>query len=189
MVGTRNSSKEDLVQLSRQTGASIGSFEQTAAFGELLVLCTKGTGAHNALRLAKADNLLSKIIIDTTNPIASQPPDSGVLRFTTTLDWSLMEDLQKEFPQARFVKAFSSVGSTLMYQPRFKGVKPSMFICGDDANAKKTVGEILASFGWETEDMGAAASARAIEPLAMLWCLPGFLHNEWNHAFKLLKQS
>jgi len=62
-----------------------------------------------------------------------------------------------------------------------------MFICGNNEAAKKKVGSILERFGWETEDMGAVESARAIEPLCMLWCIPGFLKNQWSHAFKLLK--
>lgn len=62
-----------------------------------------------------------------------------------------------------------------------------MFICGNDEKAKKVVGEILVQFGWETADMGTVEAARAIEPLCMLWCIPGLLRNEWRHAFKLLK--
>ncbi len=74
-----------------------------------------------------------------------------------------------------------------MVDPNFPGGKPTMFICGNDEAAKKSVTKILDEFGWETADMGSAESARAIEPLCMLWCLPGFLRNEWTHAFKLLK--
>jgi predicted dinucleotide-binding enzyme len=98
-----------------------------------------------------------------------------------------MEDLQKLAPKAKFVKAFNSVGNAQMYKPVFKEGKPTMFICGDDAAAKKQVTEILDRFGWETEDMGAVEGARAIEPLCILWCIPGFLRNQWTHAFKLLK--
>jgi len=61
-----------------------------------------------------------------------------------------------------------------------------MFICGNDPAAKKTVSGILDQFGWETADMGAVEAARAIEPLCMLWCIPGFLRQDWVHAFKLL---
>jgi predicted dinucleotide-binding enzyme len=73
-----------------------------------------------------------------------------------------------------------------MVHPRFSGGKPAMFICGNDEAAKKTVSGILDQFGWETADMGEAEAARAIEPLCMLWCIPGFLKNDWKHAFKLL---
>ena len=99
-----------------------------------------------------------------------------------------MEQLQAEFPEGRFVKAFNSVGNAFMINPDFGGIKPSMFICGNDADAKNQVTAINDDFGWETEDMGAVEAARAIEPLCMLWCIPGFLRNEWMHAFKLLKK-
>jgi predicted dinucleotide-binding enzyme len=65
--------------------------------------------------------------------------------------------------------------------------KPSMFICGNNDEAKNAVKNILEQFGWETEDMGKAEAARAIEPLCMLWCIPGFLKGQWTHAFKLIK--
>ena len=126
-------------------------------------------------------------MIDTTNPIAEAPPEDGVLRFTTSLDESLMEQLQHRFPDVNFVKAFNSVGNMFMVNPSFPGGKPSMFICGNNQEAKNEVQEILDLFGWETEDMGKAAGARAIEPLCMLWCIPGFLRNQWTHAFKLVK--
>ncbi len=110
-----------------------------------------------------------------------------MLKFFTNLDESLMERLQREFPGARFVKAFNSVGSARMVNPVFQGGKPTMFICGDEEAGKKTVATLLDQFGWETADMGKVEAARAIEPLCMLWCIPGFLRNEWMHAFKLLK--
>jgi predicted dinucleotide-binding enzyme len=97
-----------------------------------------------------------------------------------------MERLQKEFPDIRFVKAFNSVGNAFMVNPQFRGGKPTMFICGNDEAAKKTVSAIVDQFGWDVSDMGKAEGARAIEPLCMLWCIPGFLRNDWSHAFKLL---
>jgi predicted dinucleotide-binding enzyme len=111
---------------------------------------------------------------------------NGVLSFFTSLDDSLMERLQRAYPAARFVKAFNSVGHDAMVSPKFKGGKPTMFICGNDEAAKKAVTGILDQFGWETADMGKAEAARAIEPLSILWCIPGFLRNDWSHAFKLL---
>jgi predicted dinucleotide-binding enzyme len=112
---------------------------------------------------------------------------NGVLSFFTTLDDSLMERLQREFTGVRFVKAFNSVGNACMVNPKFKEGKPTMFICGNDDDAKRVVVGILDQFGWEIADMGKAEAARAIEPLCMLWCIPGFIRNEWMHAFKLLR--
>jgi predicted dinucleotide-binding enzyme len=155
----------------------------------LIVLAVKGSAAIEALRVAEVSSLVGKPVIDTTNPIAEAPPQNGVLKYFTTLDESLMERLQREFPDAHFVKAFNSVGNASMVDPEFEGGKPTMFICGNDDAAKKTVTTILDQFGWETVDMGKVEGARAIEPLCMLWCIPGFLRNDWTHAFKLLKKD
>lgn len=187
-LGTRTASK--LADWNKQNPkANIAGFAETAKFGELVVLAVKGSAALEALRAAGAVNLVSKTVIDATNPIADAPPSNGVLKFFTNLDESLMERLQREFKEARFVKAFNSVGSACMVNPKFKGGKPTMFICGNDEAAKKTVSGILDQFGWETADMGKAEAARAIEPLCILWCIPGFLRNDWSHAFKLLSDS
>jgi 8-hydroxy-5-deazaflavin:NADPH oxidoreductase len=185
MLGTRAPAK--LAEWATQNPQGrLGSFAEAAKFAELVVLAVKGTVAADALRAASAANLAGKPVIDATNPIADAPPSSGVLKFFTNLDESLMERLQREFGNIRFVKAFNSVGNACMVNPQFKGGKPTMFICGNDEAAKRTVSGILDQFGWETADMGKAEAARAIEPLCMLWCIPGFLHNEWIHAFKLL---
>jgi predicted dinucleotide-binding enzyme len=165
------------------------TFEQAAQSGEdIVVLCVKGTVAEEIIEKVKR-HLSGKTVVDTTNPIADAPPQNGVLKFFTSLDESLMERLQKIAPDAQFVKALNSVGSGLMINPNFgDNSKPTMFICGNNEDAKKKVYEILEKFGFEIEDMGKAESARAIEPLCILWCIPGFLRNEWTHAFKLLKK-
>jgi 8-hydroxy-5-deazaflavin:NADPH oxidoreductase len=188
MMGTRDHAK--LADWAKQNPKGrVGSFADTAKFAELAVLAVKGTVAADAVRAAGAANLAGKIMIDAANPIADAPPANGVLKFFTNLDESSMEKLQREFADARFVKAFNSVGSACMVNPQFEGGPPTMFICGNDEAAKKTVRGILDQFGWETADMGKAEAARAIEPLCMLWCIPGFLRNDWAHAFKLLIKS
>jgi 8-hydroxy-5-deazaflavin:NADPH oxidoreductase len=188
MLGTRNPAKEEVVKWQKDNAkGKTGTFEEAARYGELLVLCTGGSVATAAIGLAGINNFGSKVVIDTTNPIAHEPPVNGVLKFFTDINESLMEQTQRVIPNARLVKCFNSVGSAYMYKPSFNAGTPSMFICGNDKAAKKTVTDILTAFGWETEDMGSAEAARAIEPLCMLWCIPGFLHNKWSHAFKLLK--
>ena len=186
MVGTRDRSKlEDWA--SENPSARVGSFAETACFAEVVVLAVKGTAASNALGLATAQNLAGKPVIDATNPIADLPPVNGVLQFFTGPNESLMERLQREFPEAHLVKAFNSVGNARMIDPQFAGGRPTMFICGNDERARGIVAELLDQLGWETADMGTAEAARAIEPLCMLWCIPGFTRNEWSHAFKLLR--
>jgi 8-hydroxy-5-deazaflavin:NADPH oxidoreductase len=190
MLSSRDSSKKELVQWKgNNPSGKTGTFKDAAEFGEVLVLATVGYAAKDAIDFAGKNNFSNKIVIDTTNPIDKAPPENGVLKFFTNVNESLMEQLQKFVPTAKFVKAFNSVGNALMYKPDLAGVRPTMFICGNDEAARKTVTDILTSFGWETEDMGKAEAARAIEPLCILWCIPGFLRNQWSHAFKLLKTA
>jgi len=183
-IASRTPAKLD--EFSRTAGIAAGTFRDVAGWAELVVLAVKGTVAEAAVREAGEANLAGKIVIDTTNPIADAPPVDGVIQFFTTPNGSLLEHLQQAFPSARFVKAFSSVGASRMVDPDFKSGTPTMFYCGNDADAKKTVAGILDQFGWEGLDLGTAVAARAIEPLAQLWCIPGFRSNTWTHAFKVL---
>lgn len=187
MRGSRDQDKLSDWKKNAGSKASTGSFQDAAKFAEIIVLAVKGTAAESALHLSGIENLKDKTVIDATNPIADLPPVNGVLQFFTDYNSSLMEKLQKLAPKANFVKAFSCVGNAFMVNPSFSGGKPTMFICGNNSQAKSKVTEILTQFGWETEDMGSAEAARAIEPLCMLWCIPGLSRNQWSHAFKLLK--
>lgn len=188
MRGSREPSK--LAEWKEKAGpkASIGTFAEAAAFGDAVALAVKGTVAVEAVKLCGAAALADKVVIDATNPIAEAAPEDGVLRFFTGPNDSLMEQLQAAMPGARFVKAFSCVGNAFMIDPDFGGPKPTMFICGNDPTAKSDVTALLTELGWETEDMGTAKAARAIEPLCMLWCIPGLRGGGWSHAFKLLKK-
>ena len=187
MVGSRDAGK--LKEWAAKAGslAKAGTVQEAARFGDIVVVAVKGTAAEDVVRLAGPDTLAGKVVIDTTNPIADAPPVNGVIKFFTSLDESLMERLQRIAPNARFVKAFSCVGNALMVNPKLSGGPPTMFMCGNDADAKKEVVGFLKLFGWETEDAGALEAARAIEPLCILWCIPGFLKNDWTHAFKLIR--
>jgi 8-hydroxy-5-deazaflavin:NADPH oxidoreductase len=188
MRGSREPSKLDDWKKGAGAKAATGTFAEAAKFGDLIIIAVKGTAAEEAVRLAGVDTLAGKTVIDATNPLADAPPNKGVLKYFTGPNESLMEKLQQVAPKAHFVKAFSCVGNAMMVNPDYGGTKPTMFICGDDAKAKAQVQRVLDQFGWETEDMGGVEAARAIEPLCMLWCLPGFLRNQWTHSFKLLKK-
>jgi predicted dinucleotide-binding enzyme len=180
VVGTKSPEKKT------DWGGELTTYEKAAGNAEILVLAVKGTVAEEVIK-AITPQASGKTVIDAVNPIADAPPQNGVLKYFTTLDESLMERLQRLAPQAHFVKALNSVGNALMVNPKLKGGPPTMFICGNNDLAKKEVTSILTVFGWETEDMGGAEAARAIEPLCMLWCIPGFVKNQWAHAFKLLR--
>jgi predicted dinucleotide-binding enzyme len=186
-MGTRDPAKlKDWA--AKHKGAAVKSMSEAAAFGDIVALAVAGGAALEALKQAGANALSGKPVIDACNPIGGGPPVNGVLSFFTAQNDSLMEQLQKAYPSAHFVKAFNSVGNGQMVNPRFSGGRPTMFICGDDAGAKRTVAQILDQFGWETEDMGAVEAARAVEPLCKLWCIPGIGKGDWSaHAFKLLR--
>jgi predicted dinucleotide-binding enzyme len=184
-IGSRTPGK--LSQFSKSSRIPAGSFAEVAAWGEALVLAVAGSAAADAIELAGVENLARKLVIDTTNPISGEPPEDGVLRYFTGPNESLMERLQSAYPAARVVKAFNSVGSDLMVHPILSGGPPTMFYCGNDAAAKAIVAQLLERLGWEAADMGSAVAARALEPLAQLWCIPGFREDQWTHAFRLLR--
>ncbi|HEX8810731.1 MAG TPA: NAD(P)-binding domain-containing protein [Terracidiphilus sp.] len=187
MIGSRSPEKLTGWLQENPTG-STGTFAEAAAFGDAVMLAVKGTAALEALELGGGANLAGKTVMDATNPIADAPPVNDVLQFFTGPNESLLEKLQAAFPEAHLVKVFNSVGNILMINPQVAGgVKPTMFICGNDDAAKKQVSGILDQFGWDTEDCGKAEAARAIEPLCILWCIPGFMRNDWMHAFKVLR--
>ena len=185
-IGSRDPDK--LAGYSAETRIPAGTFAEVAGWAESVVLAVKGSAAGEPLRLAGPERLAGKVIIDTTNPIADEPPADGVLKYFTGPNQSLMERLQAAVPGARFVKAFNCVGAAGMVRPKLAGGPPTMFYCGNDAAAMADVARLLERFGWEVADMGTATAARAIEPLAILWCIPGFRENRWSHALKLLTQ-
>jgi predicted dinucleotide-binding enzyme len=183
-IGSRDPKK--LSAYSTETKIPNGTFAEVAKWGDALVLAVLGSAAEDVLKLAGVEHFAGKLVIDTTNPTTDAPPQDGVLESFTGPNESLMERLQKAAPRARFVKAFNSVGSDLMVNPKFEGGKPTMFYCGNDPAARAEAARILEQFGWEGADMGTAVAARAIEPLAVLWCIPGFREDRWTHAFRLL---
>jgi predicted dinucleotide-binding enzyme len=185
MRGSRDASKLADWKAGAGAKASTGTFAETASFGEIVVLAVKGIAAEEAVGLC-GGGLDGKVVLDATNPIANAPPTNGVVAYFTGPNDSLMERLQKKAPAAKLVKAFSSVGNALFVNPKLPS-RPTMFICGNDAGAKDATRGILEQFGWDAEDCGSVEAARAIEPLCMLWCISGFLRNDWVHAFKMLR--
>ena len=138
MLGTRNTSKPEVVKWKGDNeNGGTGTFADTAAFGDFLVLATSGPVTETAVQLAGIKNFNGKTVIDATNPIAAAPPVNGVIQYFTGPNESLMEKLQALVPEANFVKAFNSVGNSMMYEPNYNGIKPTMFICGNNGEAKK----------------------------------------------------
>jgi hypothetical protein len=163
-----------------------GTFAEALDGAEVAVLAVKGSVAVE-LVTGLAAALSGVTVLDTTNPIADTAPVDGVIGYFTGPNESLLERLQAAAPEAKFVKAFNSVGSALMVNPSLPGGPPTMFIAGDDADARAVAAGIVRRLGWDVEDLGSAVAARAIEPLCVLWCIPGLRDNTWAHAFKLLR--
>ena len=185
MRASREPKKLDGWKSGAKGDASTGTFADAAKWGEVIVLAVKGTASEPTIK-ELAGSLAGKTVIDATNPIAEAPPQNGVIQYFTQQNESLMERLQKAAPQAKFVKAFNSVGNALMVNPKLPN-KPTMFICGNDGGAKAQTTEILGQFGWDALDMGGVEAARPIEALCILWCIPGFLRNDWMHVIDYVK--
>jgi len=159
-------------------------YADAAKFGEIAVLATPWSGTQNAITLADPKNLAGKVVIDVTNPLKfeeGKPPALAV-----SGDDSGGEQVQRWLPQSKVVKAFNTVGSTLMVNPQLPGGPADMFIAGNDAGAKQTVTQICKQFGWPVTDIGGIEGSRLLEPLAMLWVVVGFKLNRWEQAWKLI---
>ncbi len=186
-IGTRTPAKVDSwVSKHGRNRASSGSFFDAASYGELVVIATLWDGTASAIKSAGPKNFEGKVVIDVTNPLEfseGRPP-----RLAVGHTDSAGETVQRLLPKAKVVKAFNIVGNAHMVHPDFPGGPPTMFICGDDSEAKRSVEKILESFGWESVDIGGIEGSRYLEALAMLWIAYYFRTNNGDHAFKLLRK-
>lgn len=193
IIGTRNPSKESLQQWIKQQGkqATAATFRQAAEGGELIILCTRWTGTKKAIEAAGIWNFKNKTVVDVTNPLDGKGPDEhGRLSFVLGHTTSAGEQVQAWLPpDARVVKALSCIGHEKMLLPVFEEGAPTMFIAGNDDNAKAQVRFLLDQIGWnDVADMGRIEMSRSIEPLSILWAAWGFLNDSSGHAFKLLRK-
>ena len=188
MIGSRTPGKPELAEWKKAVGAkaSTGTFAEAAAHGELLVLCTQGAATEAAIDLAGTKHLAGKVVIDVTNPLdfsKGMPP--GL--FVGTTD-SLAERVQRKVPKAKVVKALNIVNHNTMIAPAMKEGLPDMFVCGDDAGAKRSVAGLLKDFGWgEPIDLGGIENARWMEALVPLWVRAAEKLGSWNVAFRVLR--
>jgi predicted dinucleotide-binding enzyme len=184
-IGSR--SPEKLKEWAAGAGnrASTGTFAEAAQFGDIIVLATLGDAAQSAIEMAGADSFDGKVVIDATNPLDFS---KGAPQLSIGFNDSLGERVQRWLPKARVVKAFNTVGNAHMIDPQFPGGPPTMFIAGNDADAKKLVTQISEAWGWEVADLGGIESSRYLEPMCMAWVLYGIRSGTWGHAFKLLRK-
>jgi hypothetical protein len=180
-----SSAGNKLAAFTSETGIAEKTFADAVAGADVVIVALKGQGAEEIIR-GLAGALAGKVVLDATNPISGEAK-GGVLPYFTGPNDSLLQRLQKAAPAAKFVKCFNSVGAHLMVKPQFKGGTPVMFICGDDAAAKAQTTTLLADLGWAAEDVGGSEAGNAVEALCQLWCAPGFLRNDWSHAYAVLR--
>jgi 8-hydroxy-5-deazaflavin:NADPH oxidoreductase len=183
MLGTRTPSRLEPWRTAAGDDAHVGTFDQAARFGELIVLSVLGSAAEDVVRLAGIDNLSGKVVLDASDPLDFSSGRPGL--FVGTTD-SLGERIQRLLPDARVVKALNTVAADVMVDPTLTGGEPDMFIAGDDDAAKQTVTALLEGFGWPVVDMGGIESARWIEALSLAWVVYSHRTGNTHHAFKLV---
>ena len=187
MIGSRDPDKAELREWLSGDGTGIqgGTFAEAAAYGELLVLALLGTAAEQAISEAGADNFTGKVVIDAMNPLdfsAGFPPKLSIAG-----EDSLGERVQRALPDAKVVKAFNTIGNAYFVDPAFSEGKPTMLIAGNDADAKRTVGDVVADFGWPAPvDIGGIEGSRELEAICIAWVKIGGARGSWDHGFRLL---
>jgi 8-hydroxy-5-deazaflavin:NADPH oxidoreductase len=178
-MGSRSAESEALLEWVQETGGDArgGTFADAASAAELVFNCTSGMASLEALAAAGAENLAGKVLVDVANPLdfsQGMPPTLSVCN-----DDSLGERIQAAFPEAKVVKALNTMNNQVMTEPSRLPGAHNVFVCGEDAGAKATVGELLQEFGWAPEqiiDLGGIAVARGTEMYLPLWlCLMGSL--------------
>lgn len=187
-LGTRDAAKlSDWLEEVGNENAAVGTNQEAAQFGEMIVIATGWAGTDNAIALAGTENFAGKIVVDVTNPLdfSQGPPPKLAVQYPQ----SGGEIIQNLLPDAKVVKAFNTISAHIMINPHLEDGDPDLFIAGNDDSAKKTVTDIAAEWGWgEIHDMGDITNAYWLEMFAMLWIYFGFRNNHWTHAFKLLKK-
>jgi 8-hydroxy-5-deazaflavin:NADPH oxidoreductase len=187
MIGSREPGKPELGEWLSGEGAGIeaGTFAQTVSHGELLALAVLGTAAEQVIADAGPSDFSGKVVIDATNPLdfsGGFPPKLAI-----SGEDSLGERVQRALPDAKVVKAFNTIGNPYFVDPSFREGQPTMLIAGDDEDAKRTVGDVLAEFGWpDPVDLGGIEGARELEAICIAWVKIGGTRGAWDHGFKLL---
>ena len=162
MMGSRTTDNARATTWAKTAGAhgTVGTFADAAAFAELVFNCTHGASSVDALRAAGAANLEGKIVVDVANVLSPRSQESE----------SLGEQIQQTFPRARVVKTLNTINCDLMVNPGKLSASHTLFISGNDAEAKTKVRELLQAFGWnDVMDLGDIATARATEGYLPLW--------------------
>lgn len=186
VMGSRDPESEQVRAWLAETGpaATAASYADAATRGEVGILAIAWSGAESAVQLAGADNLAGKTVIDVTNPLGFGPDGPFLVVGHTD---SAGEQVQRWLPESHVVKTWNTVNHAHMIDPRIPGGPGDMFYCGDDADAKAFVADLLDQVGWPSIDVGAIDGARLLEPMTILWVRYAMAHGTTDHAFKLLR--
>jgi 8-hydroxy-5-deazaflavin:NADPH oxidoreductase len=180
VFGAREPADPDLNVVLAETGAKAATIADAIRGAEVVAFAMPYAALDDVL--AGAGDLAGKIVIDCTNAVM---PGMQLKYGHTT---SSAEELQKRIPAARVVKSFNAQGAENLRDPIYGGVKASNFYCGDDAAARKAVGQLVEDVGFEAIDAGPLASARLLEPLMLLWVAASRALGTRDIAFKLLRR-
>jgi 8-hydroxy-5-deazaflavin:NADPH oxidoreductase len=183
MIGSRDPAKMHGWLRDAGPRARVGTFGETAQFGELVVLSVNGRAAEDVIRLAGVGSLVGKIVLDASDPLDFSSGRPGL--FVGTTD-SLGERIQRLIPDTYVVKGLNTVVAEVMINPRLSGGEPDMFIAGDSDEAKQAVASLLGEFGWPVIDMGGIENARWLEALSLAWVVYSHRTGKTHHAFKLV---
>lgn len=191
MIGTRDTSAKKIVEYGDATNnrVEVGTFMQAAEHGDALVLSVGWPQLDDVIEMAEPSNFDDKLVLDTTNPLQFVSENEAPILAIGHTD-SAGEHVQRTLPNAKIVKAFNIVGYPHMVEPDFNGDKPDMFICGNDAEAKRVAIQLIGDLGWPPAiDLGDIRMSRYLEPMAMVW-IAHFFNQQFNanHAFKLLRK-
>jgi len=184
MIGTGSPDRAELRSAADANGYAVASFADAVSGADLVFLAVLGTAAVDVVGGLPDGALDGVVLVDATNPLDFS---TGAPQLFVGFDDSLGERVQRAVPTARVVKAYNTVGNTLMVDPDLPGGPPTMLLAGEDPAAKQEVTELLASTGWDVVDVGGIAESRLLEPLCMLWVRIGMASGSWNHAFKVLR--
>jgi predicted dinucleotide-binding enzyme len=158
---------EWLATVGTARGSRAGTFADAAAHGAVLINATSGAGSIAAIRSAGERNLHGKVLLDVSNPLDFS---SGELHLSVVNTDSLAEQIQRSFPDVRVVKTLNTVNAEVMVHPERLPEETSMFVAGDDPEAKATAADLLRSLGWRSIlDLGGIAAARGMEMYLVLW--------------------
>lgn len=190
MMGSRSANNEKAVVWVNANGgnASAGTFEDAAKFGEIIFNCTKGEVSLEVIKMAGLENFNGKTVIDIANPLdfSKGMPPSLIPELSNTN--SLGEELQKLIPDANVVKTLNIVNCEVMVDAKKSGGDPTMFLSGNNAEAKEEVKSILNKFNWsDIIDLGDITTARGTEMMLPIWLRTWFATQNGHFAFKIVR--